>query len=395
MNKVEFMRQLESLLQNISEQERQEALQYYGDYFDDAGPENEQAVLEALGNPARVAENIRKDLYGAGYGDGYEVRRPVTGRELTEYGAFAEESQNQGNTGDNTEAQNTAAQGAMSQRATTQGAAAQGATTQSVTAQDAINQSAMSQGATAQGAMSQGATTQDAMTQGATAQDAMTQGATAQDAMTQGATAQGAMSQGATAQDAMTQGATAQGAMSQGTAAQGAMSQGACPAPAAMAASPWQSSPQPAPAWGNAGQGAQGQSGKAGREPMSGWVIALIVILCIIGVPVGAGLLGGAMGIAGGILGGLLGLTVGWFAMILVFGIAALVCILAGVFVCVVGVAGMGLRPLAGLGLVGCGLIVVSIGIFFLMATVAMAGVITPAIFRGIRWLFTRKKKAA
>lgn len=68
MNKFDFMGQLECLLQNISEQERQEALQYYGDYFDDAGPENEQAVIEALGNPARVAENIKRDLYGAGYG---------------------------------------------------------------------------------------------------------------------------------------------------------------------------------------------------------------------------------------------------------------------------------------------------------------------------------------
>ena len=90
MNKTEFMRQLESLLQNISQQERQEALQYYEDYFADAGPENEQAVIEALGNPARVAENIRRDLYGAGYGDNYEARRPVTGRELTEYGAPAQ-----------------------------------------------------------------------------------------------------------------------------------------------------------------------------------------------------------------------------------------------------------------------------------------------------------------
>ena len=32
MNKFDFMGQLECLLQNISEQERQEALQYYGDY---------------------------------------------------------------------------------------------------------------------------------------------------------------------------------------------------------------------------------------------------------------------------------------------------------------------------------------------------------------------------
>lgn len=62
MNRTEFMNQLEILLQNISFAEKEEALQYYNDYFDDAGAENEQSVLEALGNPARVAENIRREL---------------------------------------------------------------------------------------------------------------------------------------------------------------------------------------------------------------------------------------------------------------------------------------------------------------------------------------------
>ena len=63
------MRQLESLLQNISATEREEALQYYNEYFNDAGPENEQNVIEALGNPAKVAENIKKDIFGNGYGE--------------------------------------------------------------------------------------------------------------------------------------------------------------------------------------------------------------------------------------------------------------------------------------------------------------------------------------
>lgn len=62
MNRIEFMSQLEILLRNVSDGEREEALQYYNDYFDDAGAENEQAVIEALGNPARVAENIRREL---------------------------------------------------------------------------------------------------------------------------------------------------------------------------------------------------------------------------------------------------------------------------------------------------------------------------------------------
>lgn len=77
MSRNEFMKQLEALLQNISPAEREEALQYYNDYFDDAGAENEQSVIEALGNPARVAENIKRDLYGNGYGDnGYQRVSP-------------------------------------------------------------------------------------------------------------------------------------------------------------------------------------------------------------------------------------------------------------------------------------------------------------------------------
>lgn len=64
MNKIEFMKQLEGLLQSIPQAEREEALQYYNDYFDDAGTENEQEVIDSLGTPARVAENIKRDLYG-------------------------------------------------------------------------------------------------------------------------------------------------------------------------------------------------------------------------------------------------------------------------------------------------------------------------------------------
>lgn len=269
MNKTEFMRQLERLLQNISEQERREALQYYEDYFADAGPENEQAVIEALGNPARVAENIRRDLYGAGYGDNYEARKPVTGRELTEYGA-----------------------------------AAQG------------------------------------------------------------------------------MGATS----------------GPAPGPAATvtasAAGPGQSALQSAPTWEDAGT----KGKRAGKEPMSGGMIALIVILCIIALPIAGGLLAGAVGVLGGVLGVAVSLIAAWFCLILGFGIAALVCFIVGVVISVAGIAGMGLHPLAGLGLVGGGFITVGLGIFFMMLTVAMAGIVTPAMFRGIGRLFSgrkgRKKKA-
>lgn len=62
MRKEEFLKELEALLQDISEQERLEALQYYRDYFDDAGSENEGKILEELGSPAKVAHTIKHDL---------------------------------------------------------------------------------------------------------------------------------------------------------------------------------------------------------------------------------------------------------------------------------------------------------------------------------------------
>ena len=40
MDRAQFMKQLERLLSDISEAERQEALAYYNSYFDEAGPEN-------------------------------------------------------------------------------------------------------------------------------------------------------------------------------------------------------------------------------------------------------------------------------------------------------------------------------------------------------------------
>lgn len=64
MNRIEFMAGLEGLLQDISAEERQEALIYYQDYFDDAGAENEQKVISELGSPEKVAATIKADLKG-------------------------------------------------------------------------------------------------------------------------------------------------------------------------------------------------------------------------------------------------------------------------------------------------------------------------------------------
>lgn len=62
MNRIEFMTQLAALLQDISVEERKEAMQYYNDYFDDAGEENEEQVVAELGSPKKVAATIKADL---------------------------------------------------------------------------------------------------------------------------------------------------------------------------------------------------------------------------------------------------------------------------------------------------------------------------------------------
>ena len=288
MNKAEFMRQLDSLLKNISEQERQEALQYYDDYFNDAGPENEQTVIEALGNPARVAENIKRDLYGVGYGDIYETQKPVTGRELAEYDASVGEAQGQN-----------AEQQAVDTQQT------------SISADHA-----------------DGAFTSDCQ-KGADQAD------------------------GAFISDCQKDADQVDITLTSNR-----------------------------------------QNGSSDKKGLSGGMIALIVILCILASPVLLGLAGGAVGLAAGVLGVLIGVIVAWFCLILGFGIAALVCLIIGVVLAIVGAVGMGIHPLSGVGIIGGGLLTAGIGVLFMMLTVALAGITTPAICRGIGHLFTGRKKA-
>lgn len=61
MNRIEFMETLSRLLMDIPEEDRIDALKYYNDYFDDAGSENEQKVIEELESPEKVAMKIKAD----------------------------------------------------------------------------------------------------------------------------------------------------------------------------------------------------------------------------------------------------------------------------------------------------------------------------------------------
>jgi uncharacterized membrane protein len=65
---MEFMAELERQLARVADHEREEAIAYYNEYFDEAGPENEARVIEELGSPVRVAAQIKADAAVKGMG---------------------------------------------------------------------------------------------------------------------------------------------------------------------------------------------------------------------------------------------------------------------------------------------------------------------------------------
>ena len=86
MKRKEFLERLEQLLGVLPQEEREEALQFYTDYFDDAGMENEEIVIRELGSPEEVAAKIRAG-FGGDYGEyseqGYEDVRFENSQGIT------------------------------------------------------------------------------------------------------------------------------------------------------------------------------------------------------------------------------------------------------------------------------------------------------------------------
>lgn len=262
MNRTDFMRQLESLLQDISIAERESALEYYNDYFNDAGPENEQAVIEALGTPARVAQTIKKELFAGGYGEGAQRKATPGDRAIIEYGvadgaADREESGDKKDGNEKREDYETRYTGSgyrESKRSDYEETAAS----------------------------------------------------------------------------------------------------------------------------------------ESGKKKLSGGVIAVIVVLCVLASPV-------LFSVVAGIASVLFGLLAAWFGVILGFGVAAVILLLMMVFFIVLGFIGIVTSPIGACGLIGGGLVCGGIGLLFLMLTVAMAGGATPAVFHFlvsfVKGCFGRKER--
>ena len=65
MTREEFLRRLNELLSDVTDEERAEAIRFYEEYLDDAGPEQEAQVLAELGSPEKVAAIIRANVPGS------------------------------------------------------------------------------------------------------------------------------------------------------------------------------------------------------------------------------------------------------------------------------------------------------------------------------------------
>lgn len=61
MDKKEFLEQLLNSLSSLPKEEREEALLYYEEFFEDAGTVYEQDVISELGSPQKLAESIMND----------------------------------------------------------------------------------------------------------------------------------------------------------------------------------------------------------------------------------------------------------------------------------------------------------------------------------------------
>lgn len=80
MTRQEYMQQLAALLAAMPEAERRDALDYYEEYFDAAGPEKEAQTIQELGSPQNVAEKIWE-------GTGAQSGTPMPDSSMPEQGS--------------------------------------------------------------------------------------------------------------------------------------------------------------------------------------------------------------------------------------------------------------------------------------------------------------------
>ncbi len=325
MNRAEFMRRLTELLGDVAPTEREEAIQYYNDYFDDAGEENESGVIASLGTPEELARTIK-----AGLSDG-------------------------GNSGEFTESGFSGyTQMPKDEIVKVQDEDAAGRTdTGAGQADAAYSEAAGSGGAQGSGEF-RGTQSGNGYYEGAYYKRPEGDGVYGgrQDTRNYRNPYEESGSRESSAGRTYGQNTSYEQSGSYGTGTSYEQS-------------------------GNYGTGTSYGQGKAAKEPMSGGMIALIVVLAVLTSPVWIGLLGGFLGVAASLIAVL-------FALFLTFLIIGVVFIVVAIALLVTGVTLLFSAPLAALCVIGCGLVLFALGLVGIWVMVALAGLAIPAFVRGI-----------
>ncbi len=81
MSREEFLKELEYLLADLEEEEREEPLDYYRDYLEESGDLTPEEIAGRLGSPEKVAAEIKGSLWGDDRGGEFTER----GYEDTRY----------------------------------------------------------------------------------------------------------------------------------------------------------------------------------------------------------------------------------------------------------------------------------------------------------------------
>ena len=91
MTRKEYMEQLRKYLKRLPKEDYDNAIEYFAEYFDEAGPENEQQVMEELGEPREAARELLLNLLQESVGDS----KGITGEKaaaLPAEGSYSKES---------------------------------------------------------------------------------------------------------------------------------------------------------------------------------------------------------------------------------------------------------------------------------------------------------------
>ena len=325
MNRKQFLYELEQLLKDIPDNERAEAIQYYNDYFDDAGEENESGVIASLGTPEELARTIK-----AGLNDG-------------------------GNSGEFTES---------------------GFSGYTQTPKDEIVkvQDGDTAGRTDSGAGQAGAAYSEAAGCGEAQGSGEFRGTQSGNGYYEGAYYKRPEGDGVYGGRQDTRNYRnpyeESGARESSTGRTYGQNTSYAQSGSHGTGTSYEQS-------GSYGTGTSYGQGKAAKEPMSGGMIALIVVLAVLTSPVWIGLLGGFLGVAAGLIAVL-------FALFLTFLIIGVVFIVVAIALLVTGVTLLFSAPLAALCVIGCGLVLFALGLVGIWVMVALAGLAIPAFVRGI-----------